>query len=123
MKTPSDCTSETSSEFAKRLARSTVLSLFETEWLRFVSVDHAPDPDEFEDDEDPEFIANLPDDVTEAAAKRSWESPKTPLAQAMSEAEIAASIGNGCDPWAQSSPAEGRMQQKTIRPRPSFRQR
>ncbi|WP_057795687.1 AAA family ATPase [Roseovarius atlanticus] len=112
MKTPSYSTSETSSEFAERLARSTVLSLFETEWLGFVTVDHSPDPDEFEDDEDPEFIANLPDDVTEAAAKRSWEHPKTPLAQSMTEGEIAEAIGNGCDPWAQSSLAEGRMQQK-----------
>ncbi|MDD9725957.1 AAA family ATPase [Roseovarius sp. SK2] len=112
MNTPTNSASETSSEFAERLARSTVLCLFETEWLGFVSVDHAPDPDEFEDDDDPEFLANLPDDVTVPAAKRSWESPKAPLAQAMTEAEITACISNGCDPWAQSSLAEGRMQQK-----------
>jgi hypothetical protein len=69
-------------------------------------VEHEPDDDE---DEDDDIIANMPDDVVRSPSKRSWEAPETPLANTMTEAEIAAAISSGCDPWAQSRTGQGRI--------------
>ena len=93
-------------DFALELARSTARGLFDKEWNGFVAMEHEPDDDE---DEDDDVIANLPDDVVRPPSKRSWEAPETPLAKTMSEAEIAAAISSGCDPWAQSRTGQGRM--------------
>lgn len=90
-------------DFATDLAGAMARSLFNTVWDGIVKLSRAPaDPD------DEDFVANLPDDMIQSAAKRSWEQPETPLADTMTEAEIAALISAGDDPWAQSSSGQGR---------------
>ncbi|MGQ3489384.1 AAA family ATPase [Roseovarius pacificus] len=89
-------------DFALELARSTARCLFATEWNGFVEVRYSPDQ---VDDEDDDFVENLPDDVVQPKANRSWVDPETPLAESMTSAEIAAAIGSDCDPFAQSSHA------------------
>jgi AAA+ superfamily predicted ATPase len=97
------------SDFALELARSTARGVFETEWNGFVALEHEPDDDEYEDDD---VIANMPDDVVRPSSKRSWDAPEVPLADAMTEAEIATAISSGCDPWAQSGTGQGRVLRK-----------
>jgi hypothetical protein len=98
-------------DFALRLARSTAQSLFETEWNGVVAVEFEADDEEGEGEDD-EIIASLPDDVVRPAPARSWQAPETPLADTMSEMEIAAAILESHDPWAQSTPEYGRALRK-----------
>ena len=91
-------------DFAADLAYAMARSLFDTKWDGTVNIRHAhTEPD------DEDFIANLPDEMVQTAAKRSWEAPETPLAGSMDAAEIMAAIGIGRDPWAQSSEVRGRV--------------
>ena len=90
--------------FALELARSTAQCLFEAAWNGFVETRHAPD--ELDDDD---TFNNLPDDMTRPAPKRPWQAPQTPMAKSMTQAEIAAAIQDGCDPWAQAHGGQGRV--------------
>ncbi|MEB8389260.1 AAA family ATPase [Rhodobacteraceae bacterium KMM 6894] len=89
--------------FASKLSCTMAQSLFDHEWDGMVDIRPAiTEPD------DDEFIANMPDDMLQSVAKRSWEAPEACLADTMTEAEIGAALRSNRDPWAQSSVRGGR---------------
>lgn len=98
-------------DFAMDLARSTARSLFNAAWYGVHEIRETP-----EEPDEADFVASLPDDLLQPAARPSWEAPETPMANSMSAAEIEAEISAGLDPWAQHSEAEGRVLRRSNPP-------
>tara|TARA_R100000935_G_C2840039_1_gene170445 strand:- start:91 stop:2319 length:2229 start_codon:yes stop_codon:yes gene_type:complete len=90
------------SDFASALASATARRLFDAIWNGTIEIRH-----DYDEPDDPDFDSNLPADVSSPACKLPEAVPRTPMAESMEAAEIAASIRDGVDPWAQSSPDEG----------------
>ncbi|WP_375553870.1 hypothetical protein [Roseovarius mucosus] len=90
--------------FALDLARATARSLFNTSWYGAHEIPKDP-----EEPDEADFVASLPEDLLQPASKPSWEAPETPMANSMSDFDIATAIRAGRDPWAKHSEAEGRV--------------
>lgn len=90
--------------FALDLARATARSLFNTSWYGAHEI-----PEDPEEPDEADFVASLPEDLLQPASKPSWEAPETPMANSMSDFDIATAIRAGQDPLAQHSEAEGRV--------------
>jgi len=90
--------------FALDLGRATARSLFNTSWYGVHEIREDP-----EEPDEADFVASLPEDLLQLASKPSWEAPETPMANSMSDLDIATAIRAGRDPWAQHSEAEGRV--------------
>ncbi|MEI4264320.1 hypothetical protein, partial [Roseovarius sp. D0-M9] len=90
--------------FASELASKMAQSLFESKWDGLVEIRHA-----LSEPGDDDFIEDLPDEMLQTVAKRSWEAPETSLAHAMTEAEIMAEIraGRDCQRRRQNRPRGG----------------